>query len=194
MTTLIHWRRIARPLMALAVVALTVSSAAAHEVTTNDLFERIQKQVLRYSRYTVFDDINVGIGPDGHVRLTGHVTWGHKSNEIEKRVAALDGVTGVTNDIAVLPVSPFDDELRYRIARAIYGNPTFWRYGSGINPPIHIVVERGRVRLTGVVATETERALARSLANRFGAFGVTNELRLPAEVQAEREREEEEVG
>lgn len=189
MTTLIHWRRIVRPLMALAVVALTVSSAAAREQAPNDLFERIQKQVLRYSRYTVFDDINIAIGPDGHVLLTGHVTWGYKANEIEKRVAALEGVAAVTNGIRVLPVSPFDDELRYRIARAIYGNPTFWRYGSGINPPIHIIVEQGRVRLTGVVATETERMLARSLANQFGAFSVKNELQLPAEVQAERERE-----
>lgn len=190
MTNLIHLRRLVRPLMALVFVALTVSSAAAREPATNDLFERIQRQVLRYSRYTVFDDINVGIGPDGHVLLTGHVTWGHKANEIEKRVAALEGVTAVTNEIAVLPVSPFDEELRYRVARAIYSNPTFWRYGSSRNPPIHIVVDRGRVRLTGVVATETERRLARALANQFGAFAVTNELRLPAEVQAEREREE----
>lgn len=189
MTTLTHLRRIARPLMALAVVALTVSSAAAREQTTNDLFERIQRQVLRYSRYTVFDDINVGISDDGHVLLTGHVTWGHKAAEIEKRVAALEGVTAVTNDIAVLPVSLSDNELRYRVARAIYSNPTFWRYASSLHPPIHIVVDRGRVRLTGVVATETERRLARVLANQFGAFSVTNELRLPSEVEDEREEE-----
>ncbi len=188
MTTLIRRHRIVRPLMALAVVALTVSSAAARDEATNDLFEQIQRQVLRYSRYTVFDDINVGISGDGNVVLTGHVTWGYKAKEIEKRVAGLEGVTAVTNEIVVLPVSQFDTELRYRVARAIYSNPTFWRYGSRVNPPIHIVVDRGRVRLTGVVATETERRLARALANQFDAFSVTNEIRLPQEVADERER------
>ena len=188
MTTLLHPSRLVRPFMAFVVVMLTVSPAAAHERTAADLFERIQQQVLRYTRYTVFDDINVGVSDDGHVLLTGSVTWGYKASEIEKRVAALDDVTAVTNEIAVLPVSAFDDELRYRVARAIYSNPTFWRYGSMVNPPIHIVVDRGRVRLTGVVATQTERRLARALANRFGAFSVTNELRLPQEVEDEREQ------
>jgi hypothetical protein len=32
----------------------------------------------------------------------------------------------VQNKIQVLPVSIFDDQLRFRIARAIYGNPSFW--------------------------------------------------------------------
>jgi osmotically-inducible protein OsmY len=84
----------------------------------------------------------------------------------------------------VLPVSLFDDELRYRIARAIYGNPSFWQYASMVNPPIHIVVERGHVTLTGVVQNNVDRMLARSLANSFGAFSVTNELRTDAEVRA----------
>ena len=38
----------------------------------------------------------------------------------------------------------FDDELRYRVARAIYGNPSFWNYAAMANPPIHIIVENGR--------------------------------------------------
>ena len=48
----------------------------------------------------------------------------------------------------MLPVSQFDDELRFRIARAIYGNSAFWNYAAMANPPIHIVVNRGRVTLT----------------------------------------------
>ncbi|MBI3493079.1 MAG: BON domain-containing protein [Acidobacteria bacterium] len=51
------------------------------------------------------------------------------------------------------------------------------------NPPIHIVVERGRVTLTGVVGSEIDRVLARSLASQFGAFKVTNELKTDAEVR-----------
>jgi hypothetical protein len=51
------------------------------------------------------------------------------------------------------------------------------------NPPIHIVVERGRVTLTGVVASDVERMLARSLATSFNAFSVTSALKTDAEMK-----------
>ena len=73
----------------------------------------------------------------------------YKSQDLEQRVAKIDGVRQVKNDITTLPVSFFDDELRFRIARAIYGNSNFWRYGSMVNPPIHIIVDGGRVTLEG---------------------------------------------
>ena len=92
-------------------------------------------------------------------------------------------MSGVQNDITVLPVSPFDDELRYRISRAIYGNSAFWHYAAMANPPIHIVVENGRVTLSGVVQSNVERMLARSLATSFGAFSVKNELKTDAEMK-----------
>jgi osmotically-inducible protein OsmY len=59
------------------------------------------------------------------------------------------------------------------------------------NPPIHIVVERGRVTLTGVVNSEVDRMLARSLAaTQFGAFSVKNELKTDAEVRESLEKSE----
>ena len=73
----------------------------------------------------------------------------YKKTEIERRVARIDGVREMKSSINVLPVSQFDEDLRYRIARAIYGNPSFWNYAAMSNPPIHIVVENGRVTLTG---------------------------------------------
>ncbi len=107
----------------------------------------------------------------------------YKRDDIEQRVRRVDGVTAIENAIAVLPVSQFDDELRFRIARAIYGNSSFWQYASMANPPIHILVNRGRVTLDGVVNSNIERMLARSLATGFGAFEVTNQLRTDAEVR-----------
>jgi len=88
----------------------------------------------------------------------------------------------------VLPVSSWDDELRFRIARAIYGNSSFWTYGAMANPPIHIVVENGRVTLEGVVNSNVDRMIARSIASSFGAFSVTNNLKTDAEISAELER------
>ena len=83
----------------------------------------------------------------------------------------------------MLPVPPFDDELRYRIARAIYSNAAFWHYASMAYPPIHIVVESGKVTLAGVVNSNVERMLARSLATTFGAFSVKNDLKTDSEVK-----------
>jgi len=56
------------------------------------------------------------------------------------------------------------------------------------NPPIHIVVENGRVTLEGVVNSNVDRMVARSIASSFGAFSVTNNLKTDAEVTAELER------
>ena len=116
------------------------------------------------------------------VTLTGKVTMPYKRDDIEKRITRVDGVRSVNDQITVLPVSQFDDDLRYRIARSIYNNSNFWNYAIMPNPPIHIVVEHGRVTLTGVVQSEVDRMLARSLATQFGAFSVTNALKTDAEI------------
>jgi hyperosmotically inducible protein len=147
-----------------------------------DVFKDVSSQVNRYVNFTVFDDVSASV-VDGIVTLSGRVTMPYKRQDLERRVARVDGVRTVQNQIEVLPVSQFDDQLRYRIARAIYGNPTFWHYGAMANPPIHIVVERGQVTLSGVVNSNVERALARSLAIGFGEFSVKNELKTDAEMK-----------
>lgn len=146
------------------------------------VFKDVADQVNRYARFTVFDDVAANVD-NGVVTLTGHVTMPYKRDDLEKRVAKVTGVAQVQNKISVLPVSMFDDELRFRIARAIYGNSSFWHYAAMANPPIHIIVQNGHVTLTGVVNSNVERALARSLAIGFGEFDVKNELKTDAEMQ-----------
>jgi len=162
--------------------ALATPALAQDERKDVQVFKDIATSVLRYARFTVFDDVGVSVDK-GVVTLTGRVTMPYKSTDIEKRVAAIAGVRGVENRITVLPVSPFDDDLRWAIARAIYGNAAFVQYTSMSNPPIHIVVEHGKVTLTGVVNNEVERMLARSLAAGYMEFSLTNELRTDAEVR-----------
>jgi hyperosmotically inducible protein len=142
----------------------------------------VATSVDRYTQFTIFDDVSAQV-KNGVVTLTGKVTMPYKRDDLERRVAKIDGVRGVHDDITVLPVSTFDDELRYNIARKIYGNSNFWNYAIMPNPPIHIVVERGRVTLTGVVNSEVDRMLARSLASFSGALKVTNELKTDAEIR-----------
>jgi hyperosmotically inducible protein len=145
------------------------------------LGEDLARQVNTYPQFTIFDDVSARI-EQGVVTLTGRVTMPYKKSDIGRRVAGIDGVREVQNNIGVLPVSNYDDQLRQRIARAIYGHPTFWSYAAMARPPIHIIVEGGRVTLTGVVNNDVERALARSLALGFGEFSVESALRTDAEM------------
>jgi len=165
-------------------LALVTPVAAAAQTSPADrlLFDRISEQVARYTQYTIFDSLSASV-ENGRVVLTGWVTMAYKRDDLERRVRRVEGVTSVENAVQVLPVSRFDDELRFRIARAIYGHSSFWQYASMVNPPIHIVVSQGRVTLEGVVANNVERMLARSLASGFGALEVTSRLRTDAEVR-----------
>ena len=169
-----------------AGLLLTANIALAGQTAESDrkdfqVAKDIAKTVQRYTHFTIFDDISANV-KDGVVTVSGKVTMPYKRDDIEKRIAKVDGVRGVNDQIDVLPVSQFDEELRYRIARSIYNNSNFWSYAIMANPPIHIVVEHGRVTMTGVVQSEVDRALARSLATQFGALSVTNALKTDAEV------------
>lgn len=175
--------------LTVSMLLLVASAAGATTTTRGDdrkdfqVLKDVATSVDRYTQFTIFDDVNASV-KDGIVTLTGKVTMPYKRDDIEKRVAKVDGVRSVRDLITVLPVSNFDDELRYRIARSIYGNANFWNYAAMPNPPIHIVVEHGRVTLTGVVQSNVDRMLARSLATQFGALAVTNELKTDAEMQS----------
>jgi hypothetical protein len=171
---------------AAAVLALSAPAWAA-DPGNLPLFRQVQKQVLQYVHFTIFDDVNAQVDK-GVVTLTGRVTMPYKRSDIEKRVARVAGVARVDNRIEVLPASQFDDNLRVGIARAIYTNPAFQIYGSMVNPPIHVVVEHGHVTLDGVVQSEVDKMLARSIASSFPAFSVKNDLKTEAEVKAELEK------
>jgi hyperosmotically inducible protein len=172
--------------VSLGAFGFTTPAAAAGKENLQ-LFRAVQKQVLNYAHFTIFDSVNTQIN-DGNVVLTGWVTMPYKSTDLERRVSRVDGVTHVVNNIKTLPVSQFDDDLRLRIARAIYSSPHFRGYGSMVNPPIHIIVEHGRVTLEGVVNNNVDRMIARSIASNFLAFDVKNELKTTQEAKEELEK------
>lgn len=146
------------------------------QVPDREVASRVTARVRDYPQFTIFDDVSVRVGA-GTVTLSGVVTMPFKRDEIGDRVGKIDGVRRLINDVRVLPASRADADLRARVAQAIYGHPTFWAYASMTRPPIHIVVEGGRVTLTGAVHDEVERSLAYALAQVPGASRVTNELR-----------------
>lgn len=167
------------------VLALSTPALAA-DSANYQLFHQVESQVLSYPYFSIFDSVHARLN-GGEVELTGKVTMPYKRDAIALRVAKVKGVRAVRNRIDVLPVSRMDDDLRFRIARAIYSNSNFYGYGSHVNPPIHVIVDRGRVTLEGVVNNDVDRMIAQSIAGSFGAFKITNELKTTAEARQELE-------
>ena len=166
----------------LLLLGAVTASAQTTERKDLQVFNDIANKVNSYSQLSVFDSISASVD-SGNVVLSGWVTMPYKKDDLEKRVLKVDGVYKIDNKIEVLPVSQFDDQLRFRIARAIYGNSLFWSYATMANPPIRVVVNRGHVILEGVVQSNVERMVARSLASGFGEFDVKNNLKTDAEVR-----------
>ena len=175
--------KVAAAIILAAALAVPAQAQVLEDRKDDEVFRDVSERVLGYPQFTIFDDVSAAV-TDGVVTLHGKVTMPFKRKDIERRVAKVPGVKQVENRIGVLSVSRFDEELRYSVARAIYGSSAFWHYAAMANPPIHIIVENGRITLTGVVFSDVERMLAKSLAASFNAFSVKSELKTDQEMRA----------
>jgi hyperosmotically inducible protein len=158
------------------VVAVEDELSMALAESDKDLAQEVAKAVRRYSLFTVFDDVSLEVN-NGHVVLHGSVTMPYKSDALEQKVAKVMGVQRVTNKIRKLPTNIGDQRLRSILAYRIYRDSLFREYALRANPPIHVVVERGRVVLTGAVRSNVEKRKAEHIArSTFGVFSVENRL------------------
>ena len=141
------------------------------------LSDRVRHEILMYSNYTLWDDISFRVD-NGNVSLLGAVSQPYKRSDLQRIVQHIPGVASVTNELKVLPLSPNDDRLRLQVARAIYRDPVLSRYAMGAVPSIHIIVDNGKVTLTGVVNNTMEKQVAGIRASSAGlSFGpVINNL------------------
>ena len=105
-------------------------------------------------------------------------------SDAEARVKEIEEVKNVINEIQVLPVSPHDDRLRIALYRAIYNwNSPLFRYATQAIPSIHIIVDRGRAILKGVVNSKADAQIAYMRARGVpGLFDVKNELVVEGEL------------
>ncbi len=158
-------------------------------VKDGEIVEGVRDAVLRYPYYDVFDYVEFGVN-DGAIVLLGSVDQPHKKDVIESRVARVPGVRSIQNDIAVQSFSRFDTELRYSLARRIYGDPRFAQYSNRAHPPIRILVDRGHVTLAGWVNSPVDRAILGTIALSTPSFTVKNELRVDGELPEEDRKEE----
>jgi hyperosmotically inducible protein len=159
---------------------VTGAPATAGDRGTQRIEREVRHELVMLPYYGVFD--NLAYKVDGAtVTLMGQVTRPTLKSDAENVVKKIEGVERVVNNIEVLPLSPNDDKIRMAVYRAIYGDTALNRYGLQAVPPIHIIVNNGKVTLEGVVANEGDKNIANLRANGVpGVFGVTNNLRVQA--------------
>jgi hyperosmotically inducible protein len=170
----------ALPALLLGILVITPASAGAfagQETKANqNLVREVRHQLLLLPYYTVFDNLAFKVDGD-RVTLEGQVTRPTLKSDAEAAVKSIEGISGVTNNIEVLPPSPMDDQLRRALYRAIYGDPQLSKYGWSSMPSIHIIVKSGHVSLEGVVDNDTDKNLAGLRANSVpNVFEVKNNL------------------
>ena len=147
---------------------------------TASIVDEVRHQLVMMPYYGVFDWLEGEVQANGTVTLRGQVTRPTTKVDAEGRVRKVEGVSKVVSEIEVLPISPTDDAIRIAMYRALfnYDKPLF-RYAVRAVPPIHIIVNNGRVTLKGFVANEMDKQLAGTYANGVsGVFEVRNELKV----------------
>lgn len=159
-------------------VGASVVLGAPPVATPAQTMNKIRKELVTLPYYGVFDNLAYQVDGDT-VTLSGQVVRPMTRKDAERRVARIEGVRRVVNNIEVLPVSQFDDSIRRRTYQAVFRSGSLYRYAMGANPSIHIVVSRGRVTLEGVVSSRMDSQLAYMAARGVpGVFAVTNNLRV----------------
>jgi len=164
----------------------------------------VRKRLAGLTNFAVFDWITFGFKGRTLV-LNGFASRPTLKDDAGRAVKGIEGITGVDNEIKVLPLSPNDDRIRAAVYNRIYTQPALRKYNAnqgslaqalgpggrsfgmmagGItnNPPIgyhaiHIIVNNGHVTLYGVVLNKSDSDIAFMQANSApGAFSVDNDL------------------
>jgi len=177
---------------AIVIVALAgpLRGQSEEPVSTVDA---VRHELLQLPYYSVFDFLAFTYR-NGTVTLMGYASTPTLRIDAERAVKRAPGVDAVVDDIAVLPISLTDDDLRWNLYYVIYRDPLLLHYspGGGVlwghrhtfpaarllaygpvrflgtepagDYPVHIVVDSGRVTLLGVVDSESDKARAGALA------------------------------
>jgi hypothetical protein len=182
---------------ALAGALLASSGLQAQGRAVEETTLSLRRALARLPYYGVFDFLTFSVDR-GTVTLQGYTYTGSLRTDAERAAKRVSGVDEVANQLEILPVSLHDDRIRrdtfYRIyadsflsryaaggqRAALYEALEFGRY-PGRQPfgdyPIHIIVNRGRTTLMGVVDNASDKQLAGFRAREVGGvFAVDNEL------------------
>jgi hyperosmotically inducible periplasmic protein len=153
-------------------------TVAGANISDAQLEGKLAKE-LRFVRVgydNTFDYFALGV-KDGVVTVEGQDRTGVGRDEALADIASTPGVKDVIDNISIEPVSQFDDGLRLRALRAIYGDSVLSKYAMDPGRPIRIIVTNGHVTLYGSVDSTMDKEIAGLRANQLpGAFSVDNRL------------------
>jgi osmotically-inducible protein OsmY len=144
------------------------------------LEQKLDKKLtyVREGYDSTFDYFAIGV-KDGVVTVEGQDRTGVGRDEAMADIANMPGVKDVIDNVSIEPVSPFDDSVRLRTLRAIYGDSVLSKYAIDPARPIRIIVLNGHVTLYGSVDSTMDKNIAGIRANGvFGAFSVENKLQV----------------
>src|ERR1044072_4945800 len=95
----------------LAVVPSVVMAQASRGASNPQLERRVRHELVTLPYYGVFDNLAYQVN-GGTVTLYGEVVRSSTRSDAAGRVKRISGVTRVVNNIKVLPLSRFDDNIR----------------------------------------------------------------------------------
>jgi hyperosmotically inducible protein len=160
--------------------APALMQASTGSAALSPLENKVRHELVMLPYLNVCDNVSYRV-EGGTVTLFGQVTDPVLKSDAGNVVKRIEGVARVNNQIEVLPLSSFDNRIRWQTYRAIYGFPSLQRYGLGVVPSIHIIVKNGNVTLEGVVGSAMDRAKAEQAARLAATyFSFTNNLRVDA--------------
>jgi hyperosmotically inducible periplasmic protein len=157
-------------------IAVTGAVNRSDEEIGVDVVAKIRQDSTSYGN-NVFDSLNVAV-KEGTVTLSGKVRNAYLFDVAEENAMEVPGVRKVINNIEILPPSQMDDRLRLAVYNRLRNDDRLFYYFLGARPSINIIVDRGRVTLSGFVDTEGDRILAGSLVRQMtGVLSVENQLK-----------------
>lgn len=173
--------RFIRTFLILTIAIFGVSSIEALAQTggfsRQSVEKKISKEINMLPYYGVFDNITFKL-EGSTVILNGSVVRPTTKSSIKNIVEDIKGITNVVNNIEVLPLSGFDDQIRVQTLRTFASRGgSLSRYIQEPLPSLRIIVANGRISLEGYVANKSDADLATILANGVtGVFNVQNNL------------------
>ncbi len=153
------------------VAGPAVSDAQLHEELSKKLYyDRVGWYDSAFNYYTL--SVKDGVATIG----------GQTYNEVGRDSALaiayrMPGVKDVVSEIKISPVSTFDDSLRRRTVRALYGDSALGKYAVDPARPIRIIIDGGHVALYGEVISSMDKQIAGMRVGQIpGVFSVENNL------------------
>lgn len=187
----------ARSFFMLVAVVVAGASLAAQTPDDKRTIDDLHRALMRLPYYGVFDYLTIRY-EKGTATLSGFVYQPKLKNDVINATRRVSRVDDIVDEIEELPTSQHDDDIRWRTFNQIYSDSVLSRYapGGGLTQadasfnlprypgtqpfgyyPIHIVVNRGRILLVGVVDSKFDKTIAGMRAREIpGTFSVENAL------------------